>query len=234
LDVTSGCVYIYRDVVFDENVFPFASLHPNAGRRLTQDILLLPSSNNACTHGDTQFVDHMPLPVILVVTNLAQDNAPYTAEKDHDFEDHNGENLSENGEEMSANSSNGASEENDVGSGSEADSPTAPNSDGADPREDSPAPSQPVGTAAAEQQQHARVRQHPRAPAPLRVYSVAGLRRGARQQSMPRQLPLCSTGRRLDPCRHLVGPGPRQEIQYCMLVAALIPRRIFVSPLDLL
>ena len=32
LDVTSGRVYISRDVVFDEGVFPFARLNPNAGR----------------------------------------------------------------------------------------------------------------------------------------------------------------------------------------------------------
>jgi hypothetical protein len=29
--------------VFDENIFPFASLHPNAGRRLREEILLLPN-----------------------------------------------------------------------------------------------------------------------------------------------------------------------------------------------
>jgi hypothetical protein len=106
LDVTSGRVYISRDVVFDENVFPFASLHPNAGRRLTQDILLLPTSHNACTHGDTQSDVHMPLPVIHVVTNLAQDTTPHTAAEDHEFEDdHTGENLSENDEETSENNS---------------------------------------------------------------------------------------------------------------------------------
>jgi hypothetical protein len=135
LDVTSGCVYIYRDVVFDENVFPFASLHPNAGRRLTQDILLLPSSNNACTHGDTQFVDHMPLPVIPVVTNPAKDHTPQIAEEDHAFEDdHTGTNLTENDEEMSENSSSSdAAEEDNASSGSEADSLAASIPDGADP-----------------------------------------------------------------------------------------------------
>jgi hypothetical protein len=39
-------VYISRDVVFDENVFPFASLHPNAGALLKKEILLLPSSTS--------------------------------------------------------------------------------------------------------------------------------------------------------------------------------------------
>ena len=44
LDPTSGRVYISRDVVFDENVFPFAHLHPNAGALLQKEILLLPDS----------------------------------------------------------------------------------------------------------------------------------------------------------------------------------------------
>jgi histone deacetylase 1/2 len=44
LDIASGRVYISRDVVFDETVFPFASLHSNAGSRLRQEILLLPES----------------------------------------------------------------------------------------------------------------------------------------------------------------------------------------------
>jgi histone deacetylase 1/2 len=34
LDPSTGRVYISRDVVFDEIVFPFASLNPNAGKRL--------------------------------------------------------------------------------------------------------------------------------------------------------------------------------------------------------
>jgi histone deacetylase 1/2 len=42
LDVSTGRVYISRDVVFDENFFPFASLNPNAGTRHRMEILLLP------------------------------------------------------------------------------------------------------------------------------------------------------------------------------------------------
>jgi histone deacetylase 1/2 len=41
LDVSSGRVYISRDVVFDETVFPFANLHPNASVLLSQKNLLL-------------------------------------------------------------------------------------------------------------------------------------------------------------------------------------------------
>jgi histone deacetylase 1/2 len=69
LDVNTGRVYISRDVVFDENVFPFASLHPNAGKRLREETLLLPPQNIACTNGDVSHVDHMPLPIIPIVTN---------------------------------------------------------------------------------------------------------------------------------------------------------------------
>lgn len=40
LDVNEGRVYISHGVVFDETIFPFASLHPNAGARLRSEILL--------------------------------------------------------------------------------------------------------------------------------------------------------------------------------------------------
>ena len=42
LDVSTGRVYISRDLVFDETKFPFADLHPNAGALLREEILLLP------------------------------------------------------------------------------------------------------------------------------------------------------------------------------------------------
>lgn len=41
LDIPTGLVYISRDVIFDENVFPFSSLHSNAGARLRTEISLL-------------------------------------------------------------------------------------------------------------------------------------------------------------------------------------------------
>lgn len=37
--------HISRDVVLDENIFPFQSLHPNAGAQLRAEILLLPDSS---------------------------------------------------------------------------------------------------------------------------------------------------------------------------------------------
>lgn len=42
LDVSGGRIYISRDVVFDETVYPFSKLNPNAGARLRSEILLLP------------------------------------------------------------------------------------------------------------------------------------------------------------------------------------------------
>jgi hypothetical protein len=45
LDVAEGRVYISHDVVFDETVFPFIKLNPNAGTRLRSEILLLPSAS---------------------------------------------------------------------------------------------------------------------------------------------------------------------------------------------
>jgi hypothetical protein len=43
LDVAEGCIYISRDVVFDETVYPFSKLNPNASSCLRSKILLLPS-----------------------------------------------------------------------------------------------------------------------------------------------------------------------------------------------
>ena len=43
LDHKTGRIYISRDVVFDETLFPFSKLHSNAGARLQSEILLLPS-----------------------------------------------------------------------------------------------------------------------------------------------------------------------------------------------
>lgn len=43
LDPAEGHVYVSRDVVFDEHVLPFSTLHPNAGAQLRSEIALLPS-----------------------------------------------------------------------------------------------------------------------------------------------------------------------------------------------
>jgi histone deacetylase 1/2 len=44
LDISTGRLYISRDIVFDEAVFPFALLHSNAGAQLREEINLLPLS----------------------------------------------------------------------------------------------------------------------------------------------------------------------------------------------
>jgi hypothetical protein len=44
LDISTGRMYISRDIVFYETIFPFFSLHSNAGARLRDEISLLPLS----------------------------------------------------------------------------------------------------------------------------------------------------------------------------------------------
>jgi len=58
LDMSTGRVYISRDVTFDENVFPFSQLHPNAGPRLRSEVLLIPTSNSA-SNGGNAVDDHL-------------------------------------------------------------------------------------------------------------------------------------------------------------------------------
>jgi hypothetical protein len=61
LEVTSGWVYISKDVIFDEGVFPFTELHSNAGARLHAEINLLPSHllplSNIDPRGQNNIVD---------------------------------------------------------------------------------------------------------------------------------------------------------------------------------
>jgi hypothetical protein len=86
LDVSTGRVYISRDVVFDENVFPFAALHPNAGALLKKEILLLPTSPPS--ESAQNIDDHM-------FTTLVPITAPvYVSPQDSV---HGGENFVQNG-----------------------------------------------------------------------------------------------------------------------------------------
>jgi hypothetical protein len=57
LEVNTGRVYISRDVVFDEAVFPFQNMHPNAGALLRKDILLLDPSLHNFEHGNASIDD---------------------------------------------------------------------------------------------------------------------------------------------------------------------------------
>jgi histone deacetylase 1/2 len=53
-------VYISRDVVFDENIFPFAKLNPNAGARFRSELSLLPPELlNSSSSGGAQIHDHV-------------------------------------------------------------------------------------------------------------------------------------------------------------------------------
>jgi hypothetical protein len=45
LDISTGRLYISRDVVFDEKTFPFAALHSTAGASYSSDVLLLPDAS---------------------------------------------------------------------------------------------------------------------------------------------------------------------------------------------
>ena len=57
LDVPTGRIYISRDVVFDESIFPFASLHPNTGALLRKEILLLPENLRSFDQGGDNCTD---------------------------------------------------------------------------------------------------------------------------------------------------------------------------------
>jgi hypothetical protein len=70
LDVAEGRVYISRDVVFDETVFPFHKLNPNAGAHLRAEILLLPSTSQGHATGD-EFTDG---PMTDMLINLVATN----------------------------------------------------------------------------------------------------------------------------------------------------------------
>jgi histone deacetylase 1/2 len=59
LNPAQGRVYISRDVVFDETIFPFASMHPNAGARLRAELSILPNIllNPSTNLGDVNVQD---------------------------------------------------------------------------------------------------------------------------------------------------------------------------------
>jgi hypothetical protein len=60
LDVSTGGVYISRDVIFDEEKIPFSELHPNAGARLKSEIALLdPTLFHHYTYGGKPVFDHI-------------------------------------------------------------------------------------------------------------------------------------------------------------------------------
>jgi hypothetical protein len=84
LDISEGRIYISRDVVFDETVYHFAKLHPNAGARLHKDISLLPSfdSTGVCLTDGSTFVD---------LSNQGGENVVENLVLDGEHSDHNSE-----------------------------------------------------------------------------------------------------------------------------------------------
>jgi hypothetical protein len=69
LDLSTGHLYISRDVIFDENIFPFAKLDPNIDPRLWYEVLLLPPLLTNPSSGDESATNHMTnvkIPVIFV------------------------------------------------------------------------------------------------------------------------------------------------------------------------
>jgi hypothetical protein len=88
LDISTGHVYISRDVVFDKNIFPFSSLHPNAGALLKKEILLLPSFTSNSHESAHNCNDHV-VPIVSI-TNIEQEDAASE------------ENSSQNGEQTSS------------------------------------------------------------------------------------------------------------------------------------
>jgi hypothetical protein len=55
IEVKTWHVYISRDVIFDEVVFPFSKLHPNASAQLRREISLLPESLTNSIRDDSAF-----------------------------------------------------------------------------------------------------------------------------------------------------------------------------------
>lgn len=136
LDVSTGRIYISRDVVFDESVFPFASLHPNAGALLRNEILLLPdhlSPTHSFDHGDNNGNDQ-----IMAVSRTT--NPP--SSDDAGFDDsYTGENLAQNSANMETHSPISHAALEDRGARSGADPGARSHADsGARSRAASPAP----------------------------------------------------------------------------------------------
>jgi hypothetical protein len=89
-------------------------LHPNAGSRLSNDILLLPKDSSSCTSGDACFDDHMPLPFVPVVANHTQEHNPQTCpEESHSDTEDSSDNFSQNDEDLTSNEANSDLAQND-------------------------------------------------------------------------------------------------------------------------
>jgi hypothetical protein len=98
LGVAAGHVYISRDVVFDETMFPFAKLNPNACARLQAEVLLLPHHSqppHVPQCGDDLIGhQHTNASIIPVATNSVlpcEHHAENLVENDEEIRRNNGE-----------------------------------------------------------------------------------------------------------------------------------------------
>jgi hypothetical protein len=65
LDVTSSCIYISRDMIFNESVCPFASMHATAGPLYHSEVLLDNPGNNKAANST-----NAPAMLLLLVSDL--------------------------------------------------------------------------------------------------------------------------------------------------------------------
>jgi hypothetical protein len=91
LDVAEGRVYISRDVVFDETIFPFHKLNPNAGAHLRAEILLPPSTSQGHATGD-EFTDD-PMTDMLINPVATNPVCPAAASEKNSNQNNAGLNL---------------------------------------------------------------------------------------------------------------------------------------------
>jgi hypothetical protein len=89
LEPSTGRVYISKNVVFDETIFPFAHLHNNAGALLRKEILLLPNHILNPNCGDGSCID----PLLSDSTNINSSN-PALMQEENSEENTNIEALS--------------------------------------------------------------------------------------------------------------------------------------------